>query len=400
MFPRCEEDTVRGVKAITAVLFSLAFVMTMMGCASGAYTAGSELMYQKLGLSPLRIEPWEDGARTTGAKGTYEWWYFDFNLDDGSTLVITYLTKDFTHPETSLAPFVTFTLDRADGTTISRVVTAPPKEFHASQDRCDVRIGANSVSGDLHDYVIHFADAVVQADLTLHGTVPPWRPGTGISFFGKGQDRYFAWLPAVPQGSIEGNVTIAGESREVTGVGYHDHNWGNASMLALIHDWYWGRAQIGGYTVIASFITASDAYGSTPLPLFMLASEGAIIADDSTKVRFSVDEVATDSYTGKPVASVVVYDYDDGDVHYRVTFRRAADLVRMRFIDNLKGMQAFLARAAGFDGAYLRFTGTATLERFAAGQVVETVSQKSAVWELMYFGHAPGAPNTMRHFGG
>jgi hypothetical protein len=44
---------------------------------------------------------------------------------------------------------------------------------------------------------------------------------------------------------------------------------------------------------------------------------------------------------------------------------------------------------AGFDGAYLRFTGTATLERFQGQDLIETENQKAAVWELMYFGHAP-----------
>jgi hypothetical protein len=63
--------------------------------------------------------------------------------------------------------------------------------------------------------------------------------------------------------------------------------------------------------------------------------------------------------------------------------------VRTKFVDLLTGFKRFLARFAGFDGAYLRFGGTATLERFEAGRVVETVSQDSAVWELMYFGHAP-----------
>lgn len=33
--------------------------------------------YQKLGLSRSQVEPWEDGIRTTGGKGSYEWWYFD-----------------------------------------------------------------------------------------------------------------------------------------------------------------------------------------------------------------------------------------------------------------------------------------------------------------------------------
>jgi predicted secreted hydrolase len=30
-------------------------------------------------------EKWEDGIRTSGEKGTYEWWYFDAHLDDGDS---------------------------------------------------------------------------------------------------------------------------------------------------------------------------------------------------------------------------------------------------------------------------------------------------------------------------
>jgi predicted secreted hydrolase len=372
-------------------------VMSLTGCATSgpaaggtASTAVSGSQYAALGLFPGHVAAWEDGARTTGGAGTYEWWYFDFNLDDGSTLVVTYLTKDFTRPQTELAPFVTFTLDRPGASTVSKVVTAAPADFSASRDRCDVRIGANTARGDLHDYAIHFEQGDVRADLTLHGTVPPWRPGTGFSFFGGDKGHYFAWLPSVPQGTVAGTVSIAGQSRTVSGVGYHDHNWGDASMLDLIHDWYWGRAQIGSYTVIASYITASGAFGSTPLPIFMLARDGVILADDAAKVRFSTDGVFTDPYTGKPVAGVVAYDYDDGTSRYRVTFRRGADLVRTRFVDMLGGFESFLARLSGFDGAYLRFTGTVTLERWDAEKIVETRSESSAVWELMYFGHAPG----------
>jgi hypothetical protein len=363
---------------------------TTTGPSVGGTAAVSGSTYAALGLTPGRVAVWEDGARTSGEPGTYEWWYFDFTLSDGSTLVITYLTKNFTQPQTKLSPFVTFTLDRPGESTVSRVVTASPADFAASRDRCDVRIGANTARGDLHDYSVHFADGDVSADITLHGTVPSWRPGTGFSFFGGEKGHYFAWLPSVPQGTVAGTLAVGGRSMTVSGVGYHDHNWGDASMLTLIHDWYWGRAQIGGYTVIASYITASSAFGSTPIPLFMLAHDGRIIADDSSKIRFSTEGVFTDPFTGKPVAATIVYDYDDGASRYRVTFRRGADLVRTRFIDLLGGFDSFLAHLAGFDGAYIRFTGTVTLERWEAGGIAETVTESSAVWELMYFGHAPG----------
>jgi hypothetical protein len=242
----------------------------------------------------------------------------------------------------------------------------------------------------LREYAIHFQDAEVQADLRLRGTVPPWRPGTGHAFFGQDRTRFFAWLPSVPQGTVEGTVTIEGRARNVAGVGYHDHNWGNAPIPAIVHHWYWGRARIGDYTVIASDITAVEAYGSAALPVFMLARGESLLAEDASKVRFTADDIFVDPYTGKPAAGRLVYDYQDEGKRYRVTFQRAKDLARVRFIDLLPPGRRLLARLGCFDGAYIRFTGTATLERIEGEQVLETVTQQTAVWELMYFGRAPG----------
>jgi hypothetical protein len=52
--------------------------------------------YARIGIAPRAIKPWEDGMRTHGSPGTYEWWYFDPHLDDGAKLVVVFLTKKFT----------------------------------------------------------------------------------------------------------------------------------------------------------------------------------------------------------------------------------------------------------------------------------------------------------------
>src|SRR5450755_2163139 len=82
----------------------------------------------------------------------------------------------------------------------------------------------------------------------------------------------FAWLPSVPLGAVTATYRIGDEAHQTTGVGYHDHNWGNASLQKLVHDWYWARGQAGPYSVIASIVTAHERYGYTELPLFMLAT--------------------------------------------------------------------------------------------------------------------------------
>jgi hypothetical protein len=44
--------------------------------------------FAKLGILPGRVETFEDGMRTEGGPGGYEWWYFDSHLHDGSSLLI------------------------------------------------------------------------------------------------------------------------------------------------------------------------------------------------------------------------------------------------------------------------------------------------------------------------
>ena len=46
------------------------------------------------------------------------------------------------------------------------------------------------------------------------------------------------------------------------------------------------------------------------------------------------------------------------------------------------------AKLIGFEGSYLRFEGSTTIEKLEQGRVVESVTEDSAVWELMYFGKA------------
>jgi hypothetical protein len=371
-----------------------ALVIALAGCATTnskgvAYTQASVDEYLALGIERGTIAQREDGMRTSGASGSYEWWYFDSVFSDGSTLVISFETKDIVNPAGPLKPIITFDLTRPDGTKVTRSRQVGPKSFSASRDGCDVKIGDNHISGDLHSYSVHVAIEDVAADLELVGTVPAWRPETGVSVFKKGGEHYFAWLPSVPQGRISGTVTVAGKTEAVAGSGYHDHNWGDVAMTSLIHDWYWGRAQVGAYTVIAAWITASEAYGSDVMPVFMLAKDGKIVADDESKVRFTAGRVHANPKTGKPVADRLVYDYDDGARHYRVTFDRKATIEEFPFTDSMKPFKRFLASLARFDGAYHRFTGSVTVEELSGTQVLDSAVQDSAVWELMYFGHAP-----------
>jgi hypothetical protein len=309
--------------------------------------------YTALGIAPQPIARREDGMRTTGEKDTYEWWYFDTHLDDGSSLVVVFYTKPFIEGVgKGLAPDVSVELDRPDGSHHQREAKADAAGFHAATDRCDVTIGPNTFRnvewGEPLKYRIHVEEGPLLLDIDLVGQVPPWRPGTGYVYFGEQDEHFFAWLPSVPQGSVVVDLVLDGVQETLTGVGYHDHNWGDVAMNKLMNHWYWGRAQAGAYSIVSSYITAKANYGSTEIPIFMLAKDGAD--------------------------------------RYAIRYHRKSTIVDDRMIDQITGARHLLAKAARFDGAYLRFTGQVELEHFVDGQSVEKVADPG-IWELMWFGH-------------
>ena len=276
-----------------------------------ASIADEESDYRRIGITPEHVAVWEDGARTDGRRGTYEWWYFDAHLDNGAKLVVIFMTKDLSAPKRPLSPMIRLNLDLPDGRSFTIVRDFPADSFSASTDRADVRIGANRFTGDVSHYEIDAEIDDLKINVTLDAQIRPWRPGTGHLLFGKERDLEFAWLPAVPQGVVRGTYDVAGERTAVTGVGYHDHNWGNVGMMSIIHDWYWARGQAGPYSVIASYITAHEKYDYEAFPIFMLARDGDIVADDASFVRFVASDTYTDPATGKPVAGTTQYFYDD-----------------------------------------------------------------------------------------
>jgi hypothetical protein len=344
--------------------------------------------YDRLGISAVDVAEFEDGQRIGTERGRYEWWYFDAHLDDGATVVVVFFTKPNVSPNSPLAPRVTINLTLADGRSFVKFLDTKPELFDASKSTCDVRIGTNRFVGDLNRYHITATIEEISVDIELTGDVPAWRPRSGHLYFGtEGQEKLFAWLPSVPHGLANVRYTIGDEEHRASGSGYHDHNWGDVPMQTLMHNWYWARGSVGPYTVIASYITATAAYGHETQIVYMLAKDGKIIAHDDAKVSFEADRITTDSKTGKPVADITRYSYRDGDTRYVVSFEREETILQAILTDRMPLLKRMVARLIGFDGAYHRFTGKVTIEKFEGSASVERFEDR-AIWELMYFGKA------------
>lgn len=345
--------------------------------------------YKRMCIDRNIIESREDGRRTDGRKGTYEWWYFDSHFPNGTILIITFYSKSLVEVDGPTKPQATVELKLPDGTKYTENVFANIEECYYATDKCDVRIGESRVVGDLKHYDIKFKGKTIQAKVSLDATIEPWRSKCGSVFFGDNDEAYFAWLTAVPEGNVVADITYNGKRIHLEGTGYHDHKWGNTSMMKLIHHWYWGSAKIGDYKVISARIVGEKEYGYNTFDSFLLAKGSEIIGDNSNQtLKFLPSDEYTDEYTGKPVYGRVAYEYtaEDGQ-QYRISYKHRNDITRQNYIDRLSGMAKLSAKLNGYSASYLMFDGIATIDRLENGQVVESVSAP-AVWELMYPGKA------------
>jgi hypothetical protein len=364
--------------------------------------------YQKLGVSPDGVEEWEDRRRTEDASGTWEWWYFDSILDDGSQAVIQFFTKDNPHIDSAEPhPTLRITLTAPDGTKHNGTVKIPADQARYGSDRCDVAFGPHLFQGDLTDYRIRVSGVEgSSADLMLHSAAKPFRPGTAYFAFGDHDEKYYTWLCVVPAGEVTGTLTYGGRTHQVHGRGYHDHQWGTMKVLEAWNHWTWSRQSFDDHAILVFDMTTQKEYGYTRFPLcFVQDADGIVVFENTHDVVYSVLSEYTDPGSGKvyPKDSRFVFDNVMGHAEY--TLRqdsiienmdmrtKAGAQLRAKVGKTLaKWMTPLLAKSAarkmaakGLAPSYARYSGRGDLKLTpVAGPTVERTG--SLIYEFMYPG--------------
>ena len=170
----------------------------------------------------------------------YEWWYLNVKTENGHSLLIEFFTfGDLNNPFASAVGVVMLFMHE-DGSTYKSLNSYPGIPYSLSYETCDVSIaGDRFIQRDDGSYDVSYHNYVQQVDLDLHVT------GLTAPVVGRHSqlnDReWMAWNAAVPAGEVHGNLAFREngnmEHYDMTGVGYHDHNWGIARKLSLQWDW-------------------------------------------------------------------------------------------------------------------------------------------------------------------
>jgi hypothetical protein len=344
------------------------------------------------GLTEI-VQPWEDGLRAETGPGSFEWWYFDAHFSDQSTAVIVFSTKPLLERNGPLKPNILFTITRPNGTKVSSFPIFPAGKFSAAKETCDVRIGENWVKGNLHTYQLHVeindpsgddsnesldGPRRLSADLTFIGLVPPWRPGAGKAYFGD-LEHYFAWMPAIPYGTVQGTLTYDGQTHQVSGTGYHDHNWGNIGLNDVMDHWYWGRAHISDYTLIYVEQIAAEKYGYARIPVFMLAKGNQMITGDGANLIMRTADFV-EHPGGRAYPREVDFRWQEGNESVELSLRGPKLIEGASLLTTLPAWQQKLARLFA-NPYYFRFNAELILSIHKDGH--HLTEHGPALFEIM-----------------
>ena len=346
--------------ALSAVVMGAALIAPAVATASDdqkLHLAATEADFSALGIGK-EIAVREDGRRTPASASAFEWWYFDGLLDDG-TVVVVWFGDNWFYGSHKRAVNIELT---SPGQPTRRILRTFDEPGAFASDKADIKIGPHSFTGDLNTYSIHVDPTEtggVGCDLTLRRRVASYRPATGYI---KAGDKYFAWLVAVPEGAITGTLTADGVTRQVTGSGYHDHNWGNVSPADLFDNWWWGRGRSDGHTIIASEIHGKAAVGGTNVGLFFVGDERGVEVDAfGTNVTAAEGAPVRhpDPKHERPIPSGIAFTAADGTrAEFKISDRmlKSANLIA----DEPVAIKA-AARLMGVKPWYTRFESPITL---------------------------------------
>lgn len=212
-------------------------------------------------------------------RGMYEWWYFDAHLDSGHTIVVFFHASN-PNPGLTGKTGIEIVLLRPDGKRVQRFFLCDKAKFTAARDKPEVTIGRNTMrveqqAGALPVYHIFVEEENLGCQLTYTAQVNGWKPGSGLSQFG--DLGYFGWVIPFARASVQGTIRDGNQTIQVSGIGYHDHNWLNFPFQSVIKYWMWGRIYSDRYTAAYACIQCNQKVADHTVKVLMLADGQEVI---------------------------------------------------------------------------------------------------------------------------
>ena len=325
-----------------------------------------------------KVTPRDDALHYDPNPSWWEWWYFDADFDNDYLIVGTFHFGSPRLPANPDARFIEISIVDPEGN--SRLIRKrySKEQCSASEETCDVVIGPHTFKGEIPKYKLYFSEGDQGCDLTFESMVEGCNP---IEELDPGASAYLGWVIAQPRAKVTGKLTVDGKTMNVTGEGYHDHNWTTAPLSGAATDYFvWCRNFIGDYTFCWSAGPGTRKSGYTPASRMVVAKKDKVVAisREGTAIGSNLTAEGIPEELGLQHPQDILLKWNDpgvieGEIKFKVT-------KVVNFFDihrRLKPFQKWFARRYIGKPAYFRYFLTYDADIKVKG---ERVTGKGNAW--------------------
>ncbi|VVB60974.1 Uncharacterised protein [uncultured archaeon] len=292
---------------IIGMIFST--ILKMNDTENGIYKNNKNSQFVFL---PEDISIEDDGFHESEAPRFTEWWYFDAVFDNGYSAQMSVRLLSIIKKRLVLI-FQRLDIYKDGELVVHHRKRCALRNFEALHEIPSVKLDGKQVINGYIDkntgnwaYDLTFEINDTSANLRFEGQTRGWKgrnPGGDW------------WAVLLPRADVKGTIKVNNKQINVSGIGYHDHNWDVRSKAATNLGWFWGKINFKTFTITWATIFKDMNVGQ-PLLVINKIKEGYI-----NVLPQSIDFVGDDLYmeNGKSIPHRFVLQTNTENVTLNVT---------------------------------------------------------------------------------
>ena len=243
--------------------------MKILDMKNGIYKSNKDSQFVFL---PEAISIEDDGYHESETPRFTEWWYFDAVFDNGYSAQMSVRLLSIIKKRLVLI-FQRLDIYK-DGELVSHNrKRCSLRNFKAKREiplvkLDDIQVINGYINKNTGNWVYDLSFEIndTSVNLKFEGQTQGWKgrnPGGDW------------WAVLLPRAEVNGTITVKDKQIDVSGIGYHDHNWDVRAKAAKNLGWFWGKINFKNFTVTWATIFKDMNVGQ-PLLVINKINEGYI----------------------------------------------------------------------------------------------------------------------------
>lgn len=254
-------------------------------------------------FQPENITCIDDAFHPSNQTYANEWWYFDATLNQQYTLqfsihIYSVFNTGFATVQCNIYNYTTSIISERKLQPLSTITLSDQKPFIAING--NVVMSSNQNSENIPRYYhLSYAGKNFSFHLNFTGITDGWKGTTPAG----------DWAVIFPKALVTGMVTMQNKTVNVSGIGYHDHNWNVTVSTGLNYGWLWGKTSSNQHVVTWSTIFETW-YKRSPLLVVNQDYDG-FISIPAECIDFSITKIQFKNGMILPYGFTLSADYKE-----------------------------------------------------------------------------------------